>query len=288
MPFEIQHYFPIDVERAAREQWGATVRISATGEHLYDWKAVVNGNIKPIDMKRAVQSQYGAGWHLLTTGVNLYDWKAGRYQDWAHVVLPIMVLAADMFTAVHDVQCALWRFGTVLLRVQSWYREQAGSSFRLMQPLVVQTHRSSAQWDELSEITAVNNHRYDLFYAAIADFENLFAPPGDRLRIILAPYSGLKPDVWLGAAAASPYIVVPQRATSLICPSSGTVDSRCSDALYAIGHELGHTFGLAHTCQVYPEKPDCSSSIMQTSKPPEARLLPEELSILKTSRFFGN
>ncbi len=55
---------------------------------------------------------------------------------------------------------------------------------------------------------------------------------------------------------------------------------------YGIGHELGHTFGLQHTSEIYPNNPDAFKSIMESALPPDAILKPKEFEILRASKFF--
>ena len=110
--------------------------------------------------------------------------------------------------------------------------------------------------------------------------------PGSNLRVVLSPYTGESAGVWLGAAASGRYAAATQRATSLDCPSEGMLGRACDDAAYAIGHELGHTFGLGHSCDEYPGHPRCGESIMQTGSPPEAILLQQEVCDLLASPFF--
>jgi hypothetical protein len=89
-----------------------------------------------------------------------------------------------------------------------------------------------------------------------------------------------------------PFVVVPPRATSVTCPINGPLDERCSDATYAIGHELGHTFGLCHTCKdecEFQNDPQCRKSIMNGNgiKMPNAILVKGEVDKVKKTCFFS-
>ena len=284
--FASQFYGPLDLRRAARDQWGPLATLTAVGDHLHDWRARIGRQLLPLDLKRAVAQQYGRGWTLVAVGVHRFDWKAFRFSEPDHVVLPVMVVASDRFFDIDRVRLGLNRFRSVLGRVQGWYSARVDGVLGMLQPLVIHSSLTSAQWNDLSNLTQQDEHRFDLLHEAIVQYREHLPEPGGNLRVVLAPYSGESADVWLGAASHGPYVVVPPRATSLDCPASGPLDTRCADAAYAVGHELGHTFGLGHSCDDYPHHPQCANSIMQVGRPPEAILLQREICTLLQSPFF--
>jgi len=286
--FDNSHYFPIDVNRAAQQQYGPSATATQICGHLYCWRAVVNGQQYSIDMARAVAQQYGSGYVLGAVGVGSYDWRAVQWSALSDEVLPVMPIASDYFWNVSAVQAGLANFQSVLTTIHNWYGLRVGKTFRLLQPLVgfLQSSRTAAQWNALSDSTAINTYRYSFLYALIAEYQRAYPAPSNLLPIALVPYTGSSPDVWLGAADYVGYAVAPPRASSITCPTTGPLDYRCSDATYAIGHELGHAFGLKHSCDVYPSDPNCQNSIMQTGKPWDAILLPGEISALLATPFF--
>ena len=288
--FDASQFFPIDVNRAAQQQYGSLATAVLTVDHLYGWKASVGGRLYGIDMARAVADQYGSGYVLGAVGVAGYDWRAIRWSNLTNRVLPVMPVASDFFFDVNAVRSGLANFQSVLLTIRNWYSYRAGETFHYAQPVIVplQSTQTAAQWNALSQLTSDPNHRYDFMNAAISEFRRSYPQPnGSVLKAIISVYTGASPDVWLGAASTGGnYAVSPPRATSISCPASGELDSRCSDATYAIGHELGHTFGLAHSCDAYPSDPSCNDSIMQTGKPWGAILLTAEINALLTQGFF--
>ncbi len=285
--FESQSYRPLDLERAARDQYGSSATLVSTCEHLYCWKAKVRAGLKPLDLKIAVNRQYGSTFSLVSVGVHKYDWKAISFGALSHSVLPAMLVASDRWFDIEGVTAGLNQFKSVNASINEWYKYRANETYKMLAPVVIRTNRTSTQWNEISASTAVPATRYALLDAGIADYQAELPAPGSKLRVAVAPFTGPSKDVWLGAAASGRFAVAPPRATSLTCPSAGPLDALCADATYAVGHELGHTFGLPHSCDPNPDPKGCGASIMEASKPWIANLLPQEATTLRSLPFFS-
>jgi hypothetical protein len=204
-------------------------------------------------------------------------------------VVPVMIVASDLAGDSAGISAAAARFNTVITYVRDWYRANAGKTYALGAMRTMTSNQTASEWESLSQISTDAAHRYDYFWAA----SNLVSPTTNSAnRYQVGVYAGVLPDTWLGAASAGAISVSAPRATSLTCvaytaDNNPPIDSRCSDAVYGAGHEEGHTFGLAHSCDVYPSDPNCSQSIMQVGKPPSAILLPGEVqTLLNTSWFY--
>jgi hypothetical protein len=286
--FDNSQYFSIDVQRAAQQQYGSSATAVLTFDHLYGWKASVGGSLYGIDMKRAVADEYGSGYVLAAVGLGGYDWRAVHWSALANRVLPVMPVGSDQFFNVSAARSGMANFQSVLLTIRNWYKYRTGESFHYLQPLIVpvQSTMTSAQWNTLASSSNDPNHRYDFMNAAINEYRLSYPALGSALRAVIVPFTGASPDAWLGAASTGSYAVEAPRGSSITCPASGALDDRCADATYAIGHELGHTFGLQHSCDAYPSDPNCANSIMQVGKPWDAILLSGEISTLTALPFF--
>ena len=282
--FDSSYYYPLDLNREAREVFGSSATAVALGPHLWDWRAYVNGQYYSLDLNHCVSAQYGSGWSLVAIGVGIYDWRAVNMSSLPNDVLPVMEIASDQFFNVPAVSDGLSKLKSVLQMTQNWYSARAGRTFRMLLPIVLYTSRSSSSWNALSASTANSANRYDLLNELIAQYQSQLPTPSS-VKIAAAPYTGNSPDVYLGAASASPFAIAAPRVTSVTCPATGTQDARCADAGYAFGHELGHLWGLGHSCDVYPSDPNCGNSIMQTGKPWDAIFLSGEISTLSASPF---
>ncbi|HEV2845472.1 MAG TPA: hypothetical protein VG477_11545 [Thermoanaerobaculia bacterium] len=282
--FDSSYYYPLDLNREAREVYGPSATAVALGPHLWDWRAYVNGQYYSLDLNHAVSAQYGSGWRLVSIGVGIYDWRAVNMNSLPNAVLPVMEIAYDRFFDVSAVSDGLSKFKSVLQMTQNWYAARAGRTVRMLLPIVIYTNRSSSSWNALSASTANSANRWDLLYELIAQYQNQLPTPAS-VKIAAAPYTGNSPDVYLGAASVDPFAIAAPRVTSVTCPATGTQDARCADAGYAFGHELGHLWGLGHSCDVYPLVRNCGNSIMQTAKPWNAIFLTGEISTLSASPF---
>lgn len=279
-------YRPLDLARAAVEQYGPGAGLMATGSHLYAWRARVGGRLLPLDLRLAVARQYGSGWVLGAVGMHSHDWRAIHWAGIRAAVLPVLLVASDRAGDINGVAKGLVRFRSVMARVRSWYQRRCGRTFRLMQPLVLPTRHNSAHWDGLCRATLDDRRRYGLLQAAIAEYRGSLPDPGSRVRVVLAPYSGTKPKVWMGAASQGPFAVIPSYGSSILVPASGGMGPDQKGVCYAIAHELGHAFGLGHPCSAPRRHGDCARSVMESAQPPEAILTPPEIAALRASPFF--
>lgn len=284
--FDSSPYRPIDLVRAAHDQYGATAELVSTCDHIYCWKAKVGSELKSLDVAAAVTRQYGSSFRLVSIGVYKYDWRAINLGALPASVLPAVVVASDRFFDIQGVRGAIAQFSSVNNTINEWYKLRAGETYKMLTPIVIRSNRTSQQWNDISASTANDTTRYALLDAGISDYQAAVPAPGSNLRAVVAPFTGASADVWLGAASRGRYAVVPPRATSITCPSTGPLDSRCADATYAVGHELGHTFGLGHSCDTYAA-PACNNSIMQTKKPWDAVLMSGEAQTLRGLAFFS-
>ena len=209
-PFDASQYFPIDVQRAAQQQWGLSATVTSVANHLYGWRAVVNGQQYSIDMRRAVRDQYGADYVLGAVGVGLHDWVAVHWSALPAKVLPVMVIASDYFYNVSAVQTGLSNLQSVLLTTDAWYRAaystaissfpnppQPGKTFNLLKPLVVFDYWSNesssytaAQWIALgaNPSALVSDASYE--YSRVYPPHSLGGPTGTAVRVLLAVYAG--------------------------------------------------------------------------------------------------
>lgn len=290
--FDTSPYRPIDLDREAKELYGPSATAVSTGPHLWDWRVSVNGQLLNIDGGHVVQSQYGAGWTLVSVGVGKDDWRALNIGTLSNVILPVMQVASDQFFDVDSVTTGLNNFKSVLTTTRNWYKARLRKTFSMVHPIVILTGQTSAGWNQLSASTAVDATRYVLLEQLRAQYDAQLPSVPASVIIATAPYSGSSPDVWLGAADSGNFAIAPPRATSVSCPEKGRQDERCADATYAFGHEMGHAFGLAHSCERLVGRPGrqhpmarCNDSIMQTGKPWSAILLPFEKTALSKSPF---
>lgn len=281
--FEDGFYQGIDIRGAAREQFGAKAVLYSRCEGLNCWYVRAGGQVKRLDLKRAVAWQYGEDWTLVAVGAGKSDWRAIRFADLSFTVLPVMMVSSDRLYDVEGVNIGLARFRTVLANSQYWYYLHVGKTFRLLQPVIVTTERTSAQWNTLS---GMNTKKEVMAEATWSQYARHLPAPGSDLRVVIAPYTGENYTIAQGAHSMPGFAIVPALTTSLWCPQSGPLNKSCQSASYLVGQALGLSFGLVHSCAAYPRDPLCHVSLMQEGKPPGALLLRPEIDKLEQSPFF--
>lgn len=278
--FNDSYYKGIDLTQAVRQQYGSQASLELRGDHFYDWKAVVNGQDKGINVDQAVKSQYGSSHDVVATSTHAYDWKAFNFDQPEDYVLPVMIVAQDQIYNTQGVDEGLDNLKGNVEATQEWFEQESGKTFQTLEPIIIASSRTSSQWNALAEQTTQSpQQRYELLNASIEEFESRYGYQGNgNLKIVLSQYTGDSPDVWNGAAALSGYAVVTPRETS-VKADLDNLNYRTADAIYAIGHELGHTIGLDH-----PHGPN--KSIMGSTKPPYAELTSTEKQAIQQSDFF--
>jgi hypothetical protein len=300
--------------RAARDPYGSSATVTSVCDHMYCWRAIVGTRLYSIDVQRAVTTQLGSGWRATSVGAHLYDWRAVNLSTLNGAILPVLIVPIDRILSITNVRDAAARFDSVLENLRSWYLLRANETFGVLQPVIVPTSLNASQWTAISKYTTCpgdathppvdpnlcgnppsglanpsNDARWALIDRSIADFEAQLGTAPAALRVASSIDLGTAGyDTWWGAASRTPYAAGTPRESSLTCPAASNGGSSCGRAGYSIGHELGHTFGLEHSCDDYdPDPANCSQSIMQAKDPWDAILLGFEVSTVKQTSFFS-
>jgi hypothetical protein len=281
MPFLDTVFKSIDLQRAVTDQYGPTARLELRGQHLWDWKAVRDGQDLNIDLQKAADVQLGPGHIVTSVGVHAYDWKALAVADLRDRVLPVMFVSSNLFFSIEPVRAAVASFRRALEATQTFYNNQLGRTFELIPPLAVYSVYTGAQWDDLARQTGDPATRGIFYHRGVDEYwRNKLPNPGGTFKVVMAPYTALTANAGAGAAAAYDHAMAPASVTT-VTGTDYTTSAAVAEAVYAIGHELGHTLGLNHPCPdpangyttPFPPPPssfppgDCGLSIMQNPGP---------------------
>jgi hypothetical protein len=251
---------PIDISKAALAQTGSGEVVCS--EHLWSWRTKQGHN---IDLNKAAATQFGPAYQAVATGNHAYDWAAFNQSEESHIVIPIMQVASELFFSVGMVRDGLARFYSAIGAVRTWYLNQVGKTFKIHKPLVQYSGITSSDWAKLQNDSLVSSTRYNYLDKAQSILNNEFKTLNPNAVYLVTQYCGERADLWLGAANRSNVCVVPPRCCSVWTPALGPTNELEQNIMFAIGHELGHAFGLPHPDQLTESaRPQgWQSSIMQ-------------------------
>lgn len=266
-------------------------------DNNYDWNCQTGTDVLEANISIASVCR-----ELFDKDVVLLGGSGDEYAcvDWSNAeftIVPVLIIASDYVSNEQRISEALGSVEASIERVRHWYRRKmsSGRTFRATQPIIHLSTRSAFSWNELSCLTGSPSERnaecvdktspadrFGYFYAGQVEAASTSLGPNPRNIIVpVMIYTGPDSEEFgLGAAAAGAFSVNPPSVS--VCPVSS---DDC--ALYSIGHEMGHSFSLGHTCDVL-SPPECYTSIMQLGLPTilEAILFEFEQDVLNESPFF--
>lgn len=257
-------YRSLNLNAAANEQCGIGYQAVKKGEHLWQWKAEAPSRPSlDIDLQRAATRQCGPDYKVIHTGIHAYDWAAFAPVLTNYYIVPVMQIAADMFYDIAAVRQALENFNSGIASVREFYRLQTGKTFRLLPPICQYTPLTALQWYDLAQLSLYDSHRAEYGDKAIELLRSGFGGAmNTNLIYLVTQFCGPNPT-----SRISPYGAI-NRGNISIVPATACLEERTvSDkndfpALYAIGHELGHAFGLPHSDMINPRPDNYGDSLM--------------------------
>lgn len=283
-------FFGLDILAIARWQYGAKATLHPYPEHAYGWAAKLpNSNQRYwLDIAGWVRARHGENTRLVLRGMGGSDWVGFMPYETDYAVLPVILVASDHIWDVGGVRWAVECYRHNVAYVADWYAGQMGKSFPVIEPIVVHSSKTTAEWKAVYDD---HTDRFDLYKACEAEIIKAFGGKiNERLIYCVTQYTGNTP-AWDWDAAGGRFAGVPgfQAVVSGFAACQKFIPGSMSltdDAIaYALAHELGHCFDLRHTDPAAPGF-DRNTCLMARGFPPNAKFLDYEIQHLNKNPFF--
>lgn len=288
---------------AIRQVHGPNAQLVSNGPHAFDWRVRVGQQSGNVDFNGIFKALHGPNFRAVTFGAAREDWYAIDFDSGQYEVLPVMIVANEMFADIDRVRTAAYHFRSNILLAQAWYQQQLGRTFGVIgETMTIHSRSSGDQWNAWAHQTSLPNppvpppipNRDVLLREQEGTVHRAFGRRIDTPTTILCVgvYTG-KGLSASGFGAANNGIGGHFSAqTPLLTEFRGQEYPDTHDlniaATYSIGHELGHAFGLPHPdTRPDPRDPMSAYSIMgnPTKFFSKALLLNVEKNELIASRF---
>lgn len=263
----------LDLHQLAKKEHGSGASVILTGSksHLYDWKAVVNGQQKGLNFAHTYRTIYGNQFLCFSVGVHAYDWKIVDLNKFKsnNYVVPMLLLPSDIYTDIEGVRKLVASIEKLMGNLQDFYFDKTGRWMKWVSPIMLISGQSSAN------VEAAAKKGGSTFIAMVEaeikkswDMTQLYNVTQNEKSISLIAFTTariknsagkLVDPTGSGGFARSNFCVLPPITVNYPVSNYQTMvkGSKEDAAFYVLAHEGGHAMGLPHTCHAATDKAKC-------------------------------
>lgn len=279
--------------RAARSQHGAQATLWPNDGHAFKWAAKKPGDETRYGIDLQAYSQkpvaeggagYSADWRVTLAGMGKGDWAWFNPFQQNYEIVPFIQVAQDfIWSSADELNKARDNFHHNVKQVAEFYRQKVGSYLTVHDPLMAYSNRSSQKWYDIYQQCTKAETRFMLYDVVRQDIETMLGRRiNSNLIFVTAQYCGNQPT-WDWGAAGGGWLCVVSAFACCHRYNASTAGQWEQTVAYAIGHEMGHCFGLPHTD---PKQDSTGLALMQRGFPPNAIFTQQELTNLRNNAFF--
>lgn len=263
---------------AIRKVYGPDAQLVSNGPHAFDWKIRKGQQLGNVDFSSVFKALHGPRFVAATFGAAREDWYAIDFDSGRSEILPVMIVANELFGDIARVRTAAYHFRSNILLAQAWYQRQMGRTFSVIgETMTIHSRSTGDQWNAWAHQTSLPNpvppppipNRDVLLREQEGTLHRAFGrridTPGTILCVGVFTGKGLSASGF-GAAnngigghfSGQTPLLTEFRAQDY--PETHQLNIA---AAYSVGHELGHAFGLPHPdTRPDPKDPQSGYSIM--------------------------